>query len=263
MAGQKFKWDAKLYQENSAFQYDLAIMAIKRLKAGKNERILDIGCGNAVVTIELAKHVPEGEIVAIEISADMYKQALENIKGRNISNINIVNRNAFDMDYRREFDAVFSNSAIHWIYNLEKMYGKIYEALKNKGRIMIQTGSNESNPLIIALHKLLDLAEFKKYLKNFRYPWRFLSKAETIRILRDNNFININVEPYNYIVKFGNLKTLTGFFKSAALIPVLSGIPEEQHGLLISKFLNIYFDINKSEQLTVKMNRLFIGAEKK
>jgi len=262
MADQRFKWDAKLYQENSAFQYELALMAIKKLKPGKRERILDIGCGNAVVTIELAKHVPEGEIVAIEISADMYKQAIENIKGRNISNINIVNKNAFDIDYRDEFDAVFSNSAIHWIYNLEKMYGKIYEALKNKGRIMVQTASNERNALVDALDKLLYLPEFKKYLKDFKYPWRFLSKTETIKILRDNNFKYINVEPYTFKVEFNNLKKLTGFFKSAALIPFLSVIPEEAHGLVISKFLNIYFDINKSQQLTVEMHRLFIGAEK-
>jgi len=259
---QNYKWNAKLYQENSAFQYELALMAIKKLKPGKRERILDIGCGNAIVSIELAKHVPEGEIVAIEISSDMYNQARENIKGKNISNINIVNRNAFDIDYCDEFDAIFSNSAIHWIYNLEMMYGKIHRALKNKGRIMIQTGSNERNTLIDALDKLLYLPEFKRYLKDFKYPWRFLSKTGTIKILKDNNFRNINVEPYTFKVEFINLKKLTGFFKSAALIPLLSVIPEDGHGLLISKFLNIYFDINKSQQLTVEMNRLFIGAEK-
>jgi len=262
MADQRFKWDAKLYQENSAFQYELALMAIKKLKPGKRERILDIGCGNAVVTMELAKHVREGEIVAIEISDDMYKQAIENIKGRNISNISVVNKNAFDIDYRGEYDAVFSNSAIHWIYNLEKMYGKIYEALKNKGRIMVQTASNERNALVDALDRLILLPEFKKYLKDFIYPWRFLSRTETIKILRDNNFKSINVEPYTFKVEFSNLKKLTGFFKSAALIPLLSVIPEEWHGLLISKFLNLYFDINKSQQLTVEMHRLFIGAEK-
>jgi trans-aconitate methyltransferase len=263
MTAEKFKWNAKLYQEHSSFQYDLAMMAINRLKPRKSERILDIGCGNAMVTIELAKHVPEGEIVAIEISKDMYGKALENIKESSTGNIiSIINKNAFDIDYRDEFDAVFSNSAIHWIYDLESMYGKINKALKKGGRIMIQTGSSERNPLIDSLDRLLLLPVFKKYLKDFRYPWRFLSASETIKMLESNNFKKINVEPYNYKMEFSNLKNLIGFFKSAALIPLLTALPEEVHGQMISEFLNLYFDINKSRQLTVEMHRLFIGAEK-
>jgi trans-aconitate 2-methyltransferase len=262
MTAEKFKWDAKLYQDNSSFQYELAMMAINRLKPRKSEKILDIGCGNAMVTIELAKHVPEGEIIAIEISADMYGKALENIKKSGAGNISIINRNAFDIDYKDEFDAVFSNSAIHWIYDLESMYGKIYKALKKGGRIMIQTGSNERNSLIDALDRFLLLPVFKKYLKDFKYPWRFLSIADTIKMLEDNNFKKINVDPYNYKMGFSNLKSLIGFFKSAALIPLLTELPEEAHGQMISEFLNLYFDINKSQQMTVEMHRLFTGAEK-
>jgi FkbM family methyltransferase len=262
MTPQKFKWDAKLYQDNSSFQYELAMMAIDKLKPRISERILDIGCGNAMVTIELAKHVPEGEVVAIEISTDMYGKALENIKESGAGNISIINKNAFDIDYRNEFNAVFSNSAIHWIYDLESMYGKIFSALKKGGRIMVQTGSNERNPLIDSLDRLLHNKVLKSYLKDFRYPWRFLSAAETIKILENNNFKKINAEPYNYKMEFSNLKNLIGFFKSAALIPLLTSLPEEVHGQMISEFLNLYFDINKSQQLTVEMHRLFIGAEK-
>lgn len=262
MTAEKFKWDAKLYQEHSSFQFELALMAMRKLKPAKKERILDIGCGNAMVTIELAKHVPEGEIVAIEISTDMYGKAMENIKESGAGNISIINKNAFDIDYRDEFDAVFSNSAIHWIYDLESMYGKIFRALKKGGRIMVQTGSNERNLLIDSLDRLLHLSVFKNYLKDFKYPWRFLSAAETIKILEDNSFKKINVEPYNYKMEFSNLKNLIGFFKSAALIPLLTALPEEVHGQMLSEFLNLYFDINKSQQLTVEMHRLFIGAEK-
>lgn len=156
MTDKGLKWDAKLYQENSAFQYELALMAIEKLQPGSGDKILDIGCGNGVATIELAKYVPDGEVVAIEISSEMYKQAQENIRERNITNINVINRDAFNIDYSNEFDAVFSNSAIHWIYDLEKMYNKIYKALKYKGKIMIQTALRANNPLIDAAYKLLD-----------------------------------------------------------------------------------------------------------
>ncbi len=263
MADKKLKWDAKLYQENSDLQYELALMAIERLQPEKNGKILDIGCGNAVTTIELAKHVPEGEVTAIEISSDMCRQALENIKERKITNINIVQCNAFDINYNDEFDAVFSNSAIHWIYNLEKMYNKIYKALKNGGKIMIQTALKENNPVIDAAYKLLDEPEFKKYFKTLRLPWRFLGEGETKKVLKENRFENIVVEPYVYKIEYGNLKKLIDFFKSAALIPFFSVMPEKQYGQLINKYLEIYFEIKNSDQLTVEMNRVFIRADKK
>ncbi len=262
MAEQELKWDAKLYQENSAFQFELALMAIERLQPEKTDRILDIGCGNAVVTIELARHVPEGEIVAIEISSDMYRQALQNIRESNITNINVINCDAFEINYENEFDAVFSNSAIHWIYDLEKMYNKIYRALKDKGKIMIQTALKQENPLIEAAKKLFYEPEFKKYFRNLRLPWRFLSESETQKVLKDNKFENIVVEPYIYKIEFKNLKKLIDFFKSAALIPFLSVMPEERHGQLIDKFLKIYFELKKSDQLIVEMNRVFIRGQR-
>jgi len=263
MADKELKWDAKLYQENSACQYELALMAIERLQPEDTNRILDIGCGNAIVTIELAKHVPNGEIVAIEISPDMYRKALENIKERKITNINVIKRDAFKINYINEFDAVFSNSSIHWIYNLEKMYSKIYEALKNKGKIMVQTALKENNPLIDAAYKLLDEPEVKRYFKTFRFPWRFLNEGETQKVLKYNKFENIVIEPYVYKAEFKNLKKLIDFFKSAALIPFFSVIPEKQYGQLINKFLKVYFELKKSDQLTVEMNRVFIRAEKR
>ena len=262
MTDKGLKWDAKLYQENSAFQYELALMAIEKLQPGSGDKILDIGCGNGVATIELAKYVPDGEVVAIEISSEMYKQAQENIRERNITNINVINRDAFNINYSDEFDAVFSNSAIHWIYDLEKMYNKIYKALKYKGKIMIQTALRANNPLIDAAYKLLDEPEFKKYLKSFSLPWRFLNEGETQKVLEDNKFENIIVEPYVYKIEFDNLKKLIDFFKSAALIPFFSVMPEEQYGQLINKFLKVYFEQKKSDQLSVEMSRVFIRAEK-
>ncbi len=262
MIKQELRWDAKLYQENSAFQFELALMAIERLKPGPGDKILDIGCGNAVSTIELAKHVPAGEVVAIEISPEMYKQALENISERNITNINVINSDAFDIDFSNEFDAVFSNSAIHWIYDLESMYGKIYRALKYKGKIMIQTALRDNNPLIDAAYKLLDEPEFKEYFKTLSLPWRFLGEGETKKILQDNKFDNIVVEPYLYKIEFDNLKKLIAFFKSAALIPFFSVVPEEQYGRVIDKFLKIYFDLKNSDQLSVEMNRVFVRGQR-
>ena len=64
MNEQGFRWDAELYQNSSKWQFDLGMMAIERLAPIDGERILEIGCGNALTTIEIAKRIPNGFITA-------------------------------------------------------------------------------------------------------------------------------------------------------------------------------------------------------
>ena len=65
MSEKEFRWDAELYQGSSAVQYKLGIMTIERLKPLDKEKILEIGPGNAMLTIEIAKRIPNGTITAI------------------------------------------------------------------------------------------------------------------------------------------------------------------------------------------------------
>lgn len=51
------------------------IKILKEYKLDKNSRLLEIGCGTGVYTRELAKHIPESKITAIDISDQIIKVA--------------------------------------------------------------------------------------------------------------------------------------------------------------------------------------------
>ncbi len=263
MTEKNFKWDAELYQKSSSYQYALGIMAIERLKPSDNEHILEIGCGNAMISIEIAKKIPNGKITAIDLSKEQCEQARINISNNNIKNIDIININALEITYENQFDAVFSNSAIHWIKNFELMYELIYNSLKNDGRMMIQTGLNENNVLFQVIADLIRIRDFREYLAKFSMPWRFLSVKQTEKILEDNNFKNILVEPYKFEMNFKSEEEVINYCKAAALVPFLSLIPEEIEGNFMEIFKEIYFKINQSNPLVITMSRIFINGIKK
>ena len=175
MVEKDLKWDAKLYQDSSSYQFKLGLMSIERLNPKNGEEILEIGSGNAMVTIELAKKISNGKIIGIEISKEMTEQARENLSKYGISNVEIINMDALNIEFNNQFDVVLSNSAIHWIKNLELMYKLIYNSLKENGRIMVQTNVKAVSPIFVILMKSVRKREYRQYFSDFSSPWRFLS----------------------------------------------------------------------------------------
>ncbi len=265
MSDKELNWDAELYQGSSAPQYKLGLMTIDRLKPVDKENILEIGPGNAMLTIDIARKIPNGTITAIEISQDMVEQARSNIDKFGIKNINIINMDSIDINYENEFDAVFSNSAIHWVKNLELMYKLLYKALKPNGRITFQTGlkvEGEYGQFFKIFLKLVRVKEFREYFKEITVPWRFITEQDNYKILKNTGFRNIKVEPYDYRYKFNNEQDLMNYNVAAGLVPFLSHVPEKLKTEVIERFKEIWFKVNKENPLEVRTTRAFIRAVK-
>jgi trans-aconitate 2-methyltransferase len=261
MVDKTLSWDAKLYQNSSSLQFELGLMGINKLNPNGSEKILEIGCGNAMLTIELAKRNPNGTITAIEISEEMISQAEFNISKTNLSNIMLIHRDAIQINFNNEFDAIYSNSAIHWIKNLELMYEKMYNALKQNGRVMIQTGLRSTNSLVKTIYKLINLKKYRDALIDFKSPWRHLTIEETYQILHSVCFTDIIIEEYDHLVKYDTEQDMLNYFKSAALVPFLTILPDELKDEFVEDFRKIYSNYNEY-RLEVEMKRLFISAVK-
>ena len=261
MVDKTLSWNAKLYQSSSNLQFELGLMGIDKLNPKDSEKILEIGCGNAMLTIELAKRNPNGMITAIEISEEMISQAKFNISKTKLSNIKLIYGNAIQIDYKNEFDAIYSNSAIHWIKNLELMYEKIFHALKLNGRILIQTGLRSMNPLVKTIFELVSLKKYQNVLSEFKNPWRYLTTEETYELLDSLCFRNINVEVYDHLLKYDTEQAMLNYFRSAALVPFLTIIPNELKEEFINDFREIFLR-NNENRLEVESKRLFISAIK-
>jgi ubiquinone/menaquinone biosynthesis C-methylase UbiE len=57
-------------------------------------RILDVGCGTGSITVDLARHVPQGHVVGIDISSDSLAQATSLAKAQGITNVEFMQSDA-------------------------------------------------------------------------------------------------------------------------------------------------------------------------
>jgi trans-aconitate methyltransferase len=124
-------WSPKAYAKNAAFVPELgkAVVALLAPKAG--ERILDLGCGDGVLTEVLV--AAGAEVVGVDASPEMVAAA----KGRGLD-ARVMDGQA--LTFERDFDAVFSNAALHWMLDPPAVAQGVFRALKPGGRFVGEQG---------------------------------------------------------------------------------------------------------------------------
>jgi trans-aconitate methyltransferase len=124
-------WDPERYARNARFVADLGAPVVDLLAPCAGERILDLGCGDGVLTAKLATmgcHVIGVDSSELQIDAAR-KLGLD---------VRVMSGEALDFD--GEFDAVFSNAALHWMSNPARVIAGVRRALKPQGRFVAEFG---------------------------------------------------------------------------------------------------------------------------
>jgi SAM-dependent methyltransferase len=110
---------------------ELGIAALDLLDPKPGERILDVGCGDGVLTKRIAER--GATVTGIDNNLDMIRAAHAN-------GVDALVVDSADMHFDREFDAAFSNAALHWMLDKNAVAAGIFRALKPGGRFAGEMG---------------------------------------------------------------------------------------------------------------------------
>lgn len=126
-------WNPSNYAQHGRFVADLAGDVFMLLQPVPGERILDLGCGDGALTQKLV--AAGANVVGVDASAEMVRaaQAL-GLDARVMS--------AEALEFSTEFDAVFSNAALHWMRDQDAVLAGVRRALKAGGRFVAEMGGH-------------------------------------------------------------------------------------------------------------------------
>jgi len=244
-------WDAATYDRVSTPQVEWAEGVLDRLELRGDETVLDAGCGSGRVTKLLLERLPQGRVIAVDAAPAMVAKAREALGER----ADVQLQDLSELRLGEQVDAVFSNAVFHWVRDHERLFTRLFAALKPGGRIEAQCGgAGNVERFHEAVARLADHPPFSSYFEGWSGPWNFASPTGTAQLLERIGFTDVHCslldwpvvppEPHDYL-------------RTVCLGHHLEQLPDELRETLVGNVVETLGD-----PLTLEYVRLNISAQK-
>jgi len=150
---------------------------VELLNPQQHEDILDLGCGDGIITTQIA------DSAARVVGIDIFDYREDSCK-----NFQFEIRNATDLGFNEEFDAVFSNLVIHLIKPPEEVISSVWNALKPGGRFVAEFyGDGTAKEIILALQKVMSDHNYSFDIDK-DFPWYLPTQEDYCNLLIKKGF---------------------------------------------------------------------------
>ncbi|MBB6370569.1 methyltransferase domain-containing protein [Chryseobacterium shigense] len=226
-------WNPEVYNQfkNIRFKpfYDLAELIADE----KNMKAVDLGCGTGEQTAILTEKLTHATFTGIDSSPEMLE------KSKMLENERLHFRLATTEDLLKadeRWDLIFSNAALQWSDNHQKLFPKLISRLNSGGQLAVQMPYQPGNTLNNILFELADEEPFRTQLNGWNRPSAVLTIDEYAQILFDNGIEDLNLSQKVYPIIAEDHETLFNFISGSALIPYLERLDEEQQKIFTTEF---------------------------
>ena len=190
----KDHWTAKAYSASASFVPELATTVVSWLNPQPTDRILDLGCGDGVLTAKIASRCES--IAGLDSSANLISAAEKSYGSSQTMTWHVEDCRYLEhsASLRRGFyTKVFSNAALHWILRDPStrlsVLKSAYESLESGGSFALEMGgagnvADVHTALLAAVvHQGLSIPEAHE-----ASPWFFPSEKLMAKLLGEAGF---------------------------------------------------------------------------
>lgn len=181
-------WDAGSYDRIGGPMTEMAVAVLDRLELRGDETVLDAGCGTGRVTELLVEGLPRGRVIAVDADEGMLALARERLDGR----AEVRRADLLELALDEPVDAILSTATFHWVADHDRLFERLYAALRPGGRLVAQCGGEGNIAELRAVGDLLATAPaFAPAFEGWRPPWHYAGPDETARRLHAAGFTDV------------------------------------------------------------------------
>ena len=174
---QTTSWNPDSYAKNARFVSDLGEPLVRLLDPKPGEIILDLGCGDGALTEKIA--AAGCRVLGIDTS-------MAQLQAAHSRHLPVAVMDGQRLCFKRRFDAVFTNAALHWMKQAEKVVEGVANSLKPQGRFVGEFGGKGNVEIIRqALHNGLRKRAIEPWGID---PWYYAAPEEYSALLQRFGF---------------------------------------------------------------------------
>jgi len=237
-------WKGEEYAKNSESQQASAVDFLKEVPFKGNENILDVGCGDGKITAAMARAVPKGSVIGVDISSSMIQAAKNHFPDE--KNLSFLVEDAAKINFEQKFDLITSFTVMQWVLEQTQALQRFEKALKPGGKVWIQMPTDLPVAMKQALEKTVSNEHWKSRFAHFTPPWRFYQPEEYRSLLSSTH---LKVARLNVVTKherFPSRAAFHGFLRQ--WFPYLRPLQENQKDLFLNDLLDEYLKILPADE---------------
>jgi trans-aconitate 2-methyltransferase len=216
-------WDAARYDQLADPQARWGHAVLDRLDLVGAETVLDAGCGSGRVTEELLGRLPNGRVIALDVSVPMLEQAKVRL-ARWAKQVRFVRADLLELSpatlgEHAPLDAVFSTATFHWATDHDRLFRNLATVMRPGAQLVAQCGGKGNIERLLAVARSLGVERAG--------TWLFASPEETSARLLDAGFVDLQVWSHPEPTHFPEGKALVEFLQTVCLREYLATLLEE------------------------------------
>ena len=224
-------WNPQIYDQFKAERQQPFFDLMAHIQAKPNLRIVDLGCGTGELTVCLAEHFSDADVLGIDSSLEMLQQAPSHPRVR------FEHQNITDYLASGEAaDVLVANASLQWLDQHAQLWPQLRHKLSPHGQLAIQMPNQAHNCLNQLLSELAQQPRYAKSLRHWHRPSSVLDLDDYAQILFAENAINMTLYQKVYPQIAASHDDLYQFIAGSALIPYLEHLPQNEHAVFIADF---------------------------
>ena len=221
----KFEFDGEKYSEASKHQKEWGRKLIDQIDFKDNDIVLDLGCGDGLLTRMIKDIVKDGYVLGIDASGGMISKAKEYQK----KNLEFKQVDINDINFKDKFTVIISNATLHWVKDHNKLLRNCYKALKKGGMLRFNfAGEGNCLNLIGVVKKQIQKKEYIPYFKNFEWPWYMPDKNDYEKTINTGLFSEFRIWEEKADRYFRDENEMIKWIEQPSLVPFLKYIVDKK-----------------------------------